>query len=68
MYGMITSDGKPKTARSIHYSEDLIKKGKVAKRGRGAGKKVELERESSEEDQNQRRSRLNRSMKVPSVR
>ena len=42
MYGMISSDGKPKTARSIHYNEDLVGKIKTAKRGRGAPRKVEM--------------------------
>lgn len=50
MYGMITSDGKPKTARSIHYSVDLMKKMKTPKRGRGAPRRVEkVEQESSED-------------------
>ena len=42
MYGMITSDGKPKTARNINYGEELLKKVRTPKRGRGAGRKVEI--------------------------
>lgn len=68
MYGMITSDGKPKTARNINYGEELIKKVRNPKRGRGAGRKVEIDLESSEEEVKFRRNKLNRSMKAPSVR
>ena len=68
MYGMITSDGKPKTARSIHYGEEFMEKIRTPKRGRGAGRKVVIEQESSEEDVKIRRKKLNRSMKVPSVK
>jgi hypothetical protein len=41
MYGMIISDGKPKTARSIVYTEDIIKKLRTPKRGRGGAKRYE---------------------------
>ena len=46
---MISTDGKPKTARSIHYTDDLIKKLKTPKRGRGAPRRETAKSESSEE-------------------
>jgi hypothetical protein len=69
MYGMVSSDSKPKTARSSQ-GQDYSKKIKEAKRGRGAPKRVEIEQESSEEEvkYNVNVKQLNRSMKAPSVR
>lgn len=67
MYGLITSDGKPKTARSIHYTEDLFKKLRTPKRGRGAPRREQpITQESSEEKLKEKL--LNKSMKALTTR
>jgi hypothetical protein len=51
MYGLISSDSKPKTSRSIHYTDNPFSKLRTPKRGRGAPRRVEsqISLQSSEE-------------------